>query len=198
MALAFFYVFAITFFMAQVPASAQKVNNEIISITFLDQKCATISKTKTMNINGIDYKIGKPVIVSCENSEQGRKTLLENVPEDFASAVLAVWNEPSEINLMKKTYVSEIDENSEVVEKIFIYSLNNKFVTFMKTTNAIIDGSEKQLGETLAVSYENSIGGRKELEENISGTFYSAVMAVWGDEPTVVIKSETQNAENFV
>ncbi len=179
--------------MAQVPASAQKVNNEIISITFLDQKCATISKTKTMNINDIDYKIGKPVIVSCENSEQGRKTLLENVPEDFASAVLAVWNEPSEINPVKKAYISEIDENSEVVEKIFIYSLNNKFVTFMKTTNTVIDGSERQLGEILAVSYENSIRGRKDLKQNISEPYYSAVMAVWGDEPTVVIKSEARH-----
>ena len=188
--LIFFYVFTIIFFMAQVPASAQKVNNEIISITFLDQKCATISKTKTMNINGIDYKIGKPVIVSFENSEQGRKTLLENVPEDFASAVLAVWNEPSEINPMKK---AEIDENSEVVEKIFIYSLNNKFVTFMKTTNTVIDGSERQLGEILAVSYENSIRGRKDLKQNISEPYYSAVMAVWGDEPTVVIKSEARH-----
>ena len=63
----------------------------------------------------------------------------------------------------------------------------------MKTTNTVIDGSERQLGEILAVSYENSIRGRKDLKQNISEPYYSAVMAVWGDEPTVVIKSEARH-----
>ena len=41
------------------------------------------------------------------------------------------------------------------------------------------------IGDIFRRSYANSANGRKQVQEEIAEPYFSAVMAVWGEEPTV-------------
>lgn len=60
-----------------------------------------------------------------------------------------------------------------------------------------IDEEEQQVGENHRRAYVNSIQGRKELLENEPEGVNAAVMAMWGDEPTV-IQHESNSEENKI
>lgn len=47
------------------------------------------------------------------------------------------------------------------------------------------DGTEKPLAQTSRRGYVNSVEERLQLKENVPEPYRSAVLAVWGDTPTV-------------
>jgi len=52
------------------------------------------------------------------------------------------------------------------------------------------EGVKYFVGNIHRRAFVNSIDGRKEINDNLSEPYLSAVMAVWGSSPTVEIKSE--------
>ncbi len=54
-----------------------------------------------------------------------------------------------------------------------------------------IDGVRYDTGKPHRKAYSNSVFGRKELQKELGEPYLSAVMAVWGDEPTVAPVART-------
>lgn len=200
----FFCVFAVMLFVAQNPVFAQATTTETSYINFLDSNSVSVTKTKYININGVDHRISEPQIISFENSDGGRASLAGNISDPFLSSILAVWDyspvnacqTPSQPLLSEGTSAEETTSESETVtvdETMHIEFLNAKSVAFLKIQSTNIDGVDYQLGEPWAVSFENSTKGRESLAENIPDPFLSAVLAVWGDTPTVTLPVEFQS-----
>lgn len=73
-------------------------------------------------------------------------------------------------------------------ERIFLEELTNNKVSVLKKKYAVLDGTEYQIGEPHRCSYENSITGRKLISEELSEPYYSAVMLIWGNRPTITLE----------
>lgn len=200
----FLCIFAVAFSVAQNIVLAQVTTNEAVSVKFLDNKSVSIIKTRYINIEGVSHKFGESLTVLFENSAQGRESLAQNISEPFLSAVMTVWGdtptiisqEGSSTLLSKESGTAKLTSESETVtvnEEMHIDFLDNNSVAFLKIKSTNINGVEYQLDESWAVSYENSERGRESLAENISDPFLSAVMAVWGDTPTVTLPTESQS-----
>lgn len=62
----------------------------------------------------------------------------------------------------------------------------NIYGVSVKTQNyTTINGVKYNIGEPHRKAYSNSVSGRAELQAEVSDPYYSAVMAVWGKNPTV-------------
>ncbi len=72
-----------------------------------------------------------------------------------------------------------------MTEKIFLEELTQYKVNIAKRKYITIDGAEYSVGEPFRCSYENSTVGRSLLIENVPDPYYSAIMLIWGDMPTV-------------
>ena len=197
-------IFATAFFMVQGSAFAQGIVNEAITIDSLDSQSVTINKTKFINIDNTDYQIDEPLTVSFENSDEGRKALSESIPEPFLSAIMSIWGRFPIVALSTKSTISLADRLSKleaisksealtINEVVSINFLDNKYAAFLKTKYTTIDDISYQLGHPWAVSYENSARGRELFVKNIPDPFYSAVMSVWGDTPTVILPVEIED-----
>lgn len=82
--------------------------------------------------------------------------------------------------------------------EIKIDSLTNKGVT-IKTQRYIVENDERlNVGEVHAKAYVNSERGRAELYEEVADPYLAAVLAVWGDAPTVVEKIIEQPAAETI
>ncbi len=66
-----------------------------------------------------------------------------------------------------------------------IDNLNIYGVSVKKQGYITMDGVTYNVGEPHRKAYSNSIEGRAELQEEVSDPYYSAIMAVWGNEATV-------------
>lgn len=60
---------------------------------------------------------------------------------------------------------------------------NSVSVKRQKTITA--EGSTYEIGEPHRCAYVNSVSGRKQLAAELPEPYLSAVLAVWGDAPTV-------------
>ena len=65
--------------------------------------------------------------------------------------------------------------------------LKEKITLDMLTKDSIstFNGEEMQVGGNIRNAYMNSKTGREQLKTVLSDEYYNAVMAVWGDNPTV-------------
>lgn len=66
------------------------------------------------------------------------------------------------------------------IDNLNVYGVSVKTQRYIE-----IDGTKHYLNLTHRKAYSNSVYGRKELQKELAEPYYSAVMAVWGDEPTV-------------
>ena len=73
----------------------------------------------------------------------------------------------------------------EIKNKISLDALNENSVTVKTQQYVEINGEELNVGELHAKAYMNSERGRAELAEEVSEPYLSAVLSVWGEEPTV-------------
>ena len=64
----------------------------------------------------------------------------------------------------------------------------NLYGVSVKTQGYVeIEGTKHYIDKPHRKAYSNSIQGREELRNELAEPYYSAVMAVWGDEPTVIL-----------
>ena len=73
----------------------------------------------------------------------------------------------------------------DIKTRISLDVLNENSVTVKTQRYTVMDGEEVNIGEIRARAYPNSERGRAELAEEVPEPYLSAVLAVWGDEPTV-------------
>lgn len=73
----------------------------------------------------------------------------------------------------------------DIKTRISLDVLNEYSVTVKTQQYIDIEGEELNVGELHAKAYMNSERGREELAEEVSEPYLSAVLSVWGEEPTV-------------
>ena len=62
-----------------------------ITLDALTQNSVSVKTRKTITQDGLGYEIGEPHRCAYVNSVLGRQQLLQQVPQPYCSAVLAVW-----------------------------------------------------------------------------------------------------------
>ena len=70
--------------------------------------------------------------------------------------------------------------------EISIDNLNLYGVSVKRQGYVEIDGIKHYVDKPCRKAYSNSAYGREELKNELAEPYYSAVMSVWGDEPTVL------------
>lgn len=73
----------------------------------------------------------------------------------------------------------------ELKEKITLDMLTKDSVSVLRQQFINYNGTEMQVGENVRNAYMNSKSGREQLRKVLSDEYFNAVMAVWGDNPTV-------------
>ena len=73
----------------------------------------------------------------------------------------------------------------DIKTRISLDVLNEYSVTVKTQKYMELEGEELNVGELHARAYANSERGRAELAEEVSEPYLSAVLSVWGEEPTV-------------
>lgn len=73
----------------------------------------------------------------------------------------------------------------EIKTRISLDVLNEYSVTVKTQQYIDIEGEELNVGELHARAYPNSERGRAELAEDVPEPYLSAVLSVWGEEPTI-------------
>lgn len=73
----------------------------------------------------------------------------------------------------------------ELKEKITLDMLTKDSVSVLRQQFLNYNGVEMQIGGNIRNAYLNDESGRKQLRKVLSDEYYNAVMAVWGDNPTI-------------
>lgn len=73
----------------------------------------------------------------------------------------------------------------DIKTRISLDVLNEYSVTVKKLQYIEVNGEQLHVGEIHAKAYANSERGRTELADEVQEPYISAVLAVWGEEPTV-------------
>ena len=81
----------------------------------------------------------------------------------------------------------------ELKEKITLDMLTKDSVSVLRQQFLNYDGVEMQVGENIRNAYSNNEDDRALLKNILSEEYYNAVMAVWGDNPTVDEPTESEN-----
>lgn len=75
----------------------------------------------------------------------------------------------------------------EIKEEKTVDMLTNDSVSILTQKFIDIDGIKTQVGDNHRCAYVNSVSGRNNIEEKEPDYVVSAVMAIWGEEPTIKI-----------
>lgn len=73
-----------------------------------------------------------------------------------------------------------------MIEKVTLDMLTQDSVSVKRQRYAVVDGEEYPIGQPHRKAYVNSERGRTEIQNELEEPYLSAVMAVWGKQPTVV------------
>ena len=73
----------------------------------------------------------------------------------------------------------------ELKEKITLDMLTKDSVSVLRQQFLTFNGEEMQVGGNIRNAYMNDESGREQLRKVLSDEYYNAVMAVWGEIPTV-------------
>lgn len=79
-----------------------------------------------------------------------------------------------------------MDEN--IITKISLDGLTLDKVSVWEQKYIKLGGNEYPVSLPLRTAFENSIKGREELLDKVKEPYLSAILSVWGAEPTVEIK----------
>lgn len=74
----------------------------------------------------------------------------------------------------------------EIKEKITLDMLTPDSVSILKQQYITIDGADIKVGDNIRNAYINTQTDRNILKEVLPEDYYNAVLAVWGDAPTVL------------
>lgn len=67
------------------------------------------------------------------------------------------------------------------IDNLSLYGVSVKTQGYVE-----IEGIKHYIDKPHRKAYSNSVQDREELKNELAEPYYSAVMAVWGDEPTVL------------
>lgn len=70
-------------------------------------------------------------------------------------------------------------------EKTYLDMLTQDSVSVKKQQFTTVEGVEYPIGQPWRRAYVNSTQGRAEVQAEVSEPYLTAIMAVWGDTPTV-------------
>ena len=84
----------------------------------------------------------------------------------------------------------------EVIKEIVIGLLNKNEAGIIRTNYINYNGKKTQLGDSLRLVYDNSIQDRERIREELEEPYLSAVLSVWGEEPTVDLEEESEEGNN--
>ena len=73
----------------------------------------------------------------------------------------------------------------ELKEKITLDMLTKDSVSVLRQQFLTFNGEEMQVGENIRNAYSNNEDDRALLKNILSEEYYNAVMAVWGESPTI-------------
>lgn len=73
----------------------------------------------------------------------------------------------------------------EIKEKIILDMLTSDSVSVLKQQFISVDGTDIKVGENVRNAYMNTQSGRDKLRVKLLEEFYNAVIAVWGNAPTI-------------
>ena len=74
----------------------------------------------------------------------------------------------------------------KIKEEIKLELLNQDSVSIVFIKYIEYEGQKLQVGEAIRTGYVNSIQGREELNEQVKEPYRAAILAVWGDKPTII------------
>lgn len=74
----------------------------------------------------------------------------------------------------------------EIKEKITLDMLTPDSVSILKHQYITIDGTDIKVGDNIRNAYMNTQTEREYLKEVLPEDYYNAVLAVWGNGPTVL------------
>lgn len=80
----------------------------------------------------------------------------------------------------------------ELKEKITLDMLTKESVSVLRQQFLNYNGVDMQVGGNIRNAYMNDESGREQLRKVLSDEYYNAVMAVWGDNPTVDEPAESE------
>ncbi|WP_295249230.1 hypothetical protein [Ruminococcus sp.] len=80
----------------------------------------------------------------------------------------------------------------DLKEKITLDMLTKDSVSVLRQQFLNYNGTEMQVGENVRNAYSNNEDDRALLKNILSEEYYNAVMAVWGDSPTVDEPTESE------
>jgi len=72
-----------------------------------------------------------------------------------------------------------------MIEKITLDNLTQDNVSLKKQQYVVIEGKELPIGEPWRRAYINSTQGRAQVHAEVPEPYLSAIMAIWGDTPTI-------------
>ena len=78
----------------------------------------------------------------------------------------------------------------EIKEKITLDMLTTDSVSVLKQQYITVDGTDIRVGDNVRNAFMNTQTEREQLKEILPEEYYNAVMAVWGDTPTIAEPSE--------
>lgn len=81
----------------------------------------------------------------------------------------------------------------EIKEKITLDMLTEDSVSVLKQKYISVDGTDIKVGENVRNAYMNTQTGREQLKSILPEEYYNAVLAVWGDSPTMAEPAENYN-----
>ena len=73
----------------------------------------------------------------------------------------------------------------DIKTKITLDMLTTDSVSILKQQYITVDGTDIRVGENVRNAYMNTQTDREQLKIILPEEYYNAVMAVWGDEPTI-------------
>lgn len=78
----------------------------------------------------------------------------------------------------------------EIKEKITLDMLTTESVSVLKQQYITVDGTDIKVGDNVRNAFMNTQTERELLKVKLPEEYYNAVMAVWGDTPTVAEPAE--------
>ncbi|WP_294908039.1 hypothetical protein [uncultured Ruminococcus sp.] len=78
----------------------------------------------------------------------------------------------------------------DIKTKITLDMLTTDSVSVLKQQYITVDGTDIKVGENVRNAYMNTQTERELLKSELPEEFYNAVIAVWGDTPTIAEPAE--------
>ena len=78
----------------------------------------------------------------------------------------------------------------DIKTKITLDMLTTDSVSVLKQQYITVDGTDIKVGENVRNAYMNTQTERELLKSELPEEYYNAVMAVWGDTPTIAEPAE--------